>query len=61
MAVLGRYAVESGDGGARAPPQGSECTVTPEGAQSCTQTVQVAMTQVDGDWRTSDLTLPTTS
>ncbi|SHG80480.1 hypothetical protein [Geodermatophilus nigrescens] len=61
VVVFGQYVVESVTSGTQAPPEGSECTVTPEGAQSCTQTVQVAMTRVDGDWRISDLTLLTTS
>ena len=61
VVVFGQYVVESVNSGTQAPPQGSECTVTPEGAQSCTQTVQVAMTRVDGDGRISDLTLLTTS
>jgi hypothetical protein len=35
--------------------------VTPDGAQSCTQTVQVHVTKVKGDWKISELTLLTTS
>ena len=47
--------------GSQPAPEGSECQVTPEGAQSCTQTVQVRVVQVDGDWKISELTLLTTS
>ncbi len=35
--------------------------MTPEGAQSCTQTVQVGVVQVDGEWKIDELTLLTTS
>jgi hypothetical protein len=35
--------------------------VTPEGAQSCTQTVELRLLQVDGEWKISELTLRTTS
>ena len=34
--------------------------MTADGAQSCTQTVQVHEIKVDGDWKISDLTLLTT-
>ncbi|MGY1793276.1 hypothetical protein ACI796_04720 [Geodermatophilus sp. SYSU D00525] len=61
VVVFGQYVVESVNSGTQPAPEGSECTVTPEGAQSCTQTVQVQMTRVDGDWKISDLTLLTTS
>ena len=61
LVVFGQYVVESVNSGTQTPPEGSECTVTPEGAQSCTQTVQVRLTRVDGDWKISDLTLLTTS
>jgi ABC-type arginine transport system ATPase subunit len=61
VVVFGQYVVRSVTSGTQAAPEGSECTVTPEGAQSCTQTVQVQMTRVDGDWKISDLTLLTTS
>ncbi|MGY1758919.1 hypothetical protein [Geodermatophilus sp. SYSU D00879] len=61
VVVFGQYVVESVNSGTQPAPEGSECTVTPEGAQSCTQTVQVQLAQVDGDWKISDLTLLTTS
>ncbi|MGY1776464.1 hypothetical protein ACI8AV_11430 [Geodermatophilus sp. SYSU D00804] len=60
VVVFGQYVVESVNSGTQPAPEGSECTVTPEGAQSCTQTVQVQLARVDGDWRISDLTLLTT-
>jgi hypothetical protein len=50
--------VNSGD---QEAPEGSECQVTPEGAQSCTQTVQVRVLKADGEWKISELTLLTTS
>src|SRR3954465_11798914 len=47
--------------GGHPAPEGSECQVTPDGGQSCTQTVQVRVLKVDGDWKISELTLLTTS
>jgi hypothetical protein len=35
--------------------------VTDDGAQACTQTVQMTLTKVAGDWEISALTLLTTS
>jgi co-chaperonin GroES (HSP10) len=61
MVVFGEYVVESVNSGSQPAPEGSECRVTPGGAQSCTQTVQVRVTKVDGDWKISELTLLTTS
>ena len=61
VVVFGQYVVESVNSGTQEPPPGSECTVTPEGAQSCTQTVQLQLVDVDGTWKISELTLLTTS
>jgi hypothetical protein len=61
LVVFGQYVVRSVNSGDQPAPQGSECLVTPEGAQSCTQTVRVRLVQVDGDWKISELTLLTTS
>jgi hypothetical protein len=61
VVVFGQYVVESVNSGEQPAPEGSECQVTPEGAQSCTQTVQVRVVQVDGEWKISELTLLTTS
>ncbi len=61
VVVFGEYVVKSVNTGEQAAPQGSECTVTASGAQSCTQTVQVKMTKITGDWKITDLTLLTTS
>ncbi|TQN41334.1 hypothetical protein FHU33_0701 [Blastococcus colisei] len=61
LVVFGQYVVESVNSGSQPAPEGSECQVTPSGAQSCTQTVQVRLTKVDGNWRISELTLLTTS
>ena len=47
--------------GEQAAPEGSECTVTADGGQSCTQTVEVHVTKVDGDWKIDELNLRTTS
>ena len=35
--------------------------MTPDGAQSCTQTVQVGVVDVDGAWKLNELALLTTS
>ncbi|MCF6742883.1 hypothetical protein E9529_01085 [Blastococcus sp. KM273128] len=61
LVVFGQYVVRSVNTGGQQPPEGSECQVTPEGAQSCVQTVQVRMVTVDGGWKISELTLLTTS
>jgi hypothetical protein len=61
LVVFGQYVVQSVNSGTQAAPAGSECTVTDDGAQSCTQTVRVTMLQVDGDWKISELTLLTSS
>ena len=61
VVVFGEYVVKSVNTGDQAAPEGSECTVTAEGGQSCTQTVQVEVTKVDGDWKIDELTLLTTS
>jgi hypothetical protein len=61
VVVFGEYVVKSVNSGEQAAPQGSECTVTAEGAQSCTQTVRMRMTKVSGDWKIDELTLLTTS
>jgi hypothetical protein len=60
LVVFGQYVVESVNSGEQPAPEGSECEVTAEGAQSCTQTVQVGVVKVDGHWKINDLTLLTT-
>jgi len=61
LVVFGQYVVESVNSGDQPAPEGSECRVTPGGAQSCTQTVRVTVTDVEGEWKISELTLLTTS
>jgi hypothetical protein len=61
MVVFGAYVVDSVNSDRQEAPEGSECRVTSGGAQSCTQTVQVSVVQVDGEWKISDLTLLTPS
>jgi hypothetical protein len=60
LVVFGQYVVDSVNSGDQPAPEGSECEVTAEGAQSCTQTVQVGVVKVDGDWKINELTLLTT-
>ena len=59
--MFGNYVVKSATTGQEPAPQGSECEVSPDGAQSCTQTVQVGLVRIDGEWKISELTLLTTS
>jgi hypothetical protein len=61
LVVFGQYVVKSVNSGKSDAPSGSECQVTSDGAQSCTQTVQVGLTKVDGEWKIDELTLLTTS
>jgi hypothetical protein len=61
LVVFGQYVVKSVNTGQSDAPAGSECETTSDGAQSCTQTVQVGVTKVDGDWKIDELTLLTTS
>ncbi|MBW8767399.1 MAG: hypothetical protein JF630_14630 [Geodermatophilales bacterium] len=61
LVVFGQYVVKSVNSGNQPAPQGSECQVTPDGGQSCTQTVRVRVVKADGDWKISELTLLTTS
>jgi hypothetical protein len=61
LVVFGQYVVKSVNSGQQTAPQGSECQVTPQGAQSCTQTVQVGVVKVGGTWKINELTLLTTT
>ena len=61
VVVFGRYVVKSVNSGSQQAPSGSECTVTDDGAQACTQTVQVTLVRAGGTWKISALTLLTTS
>ena len=61
LVVFGQYVVKSANSGTQQAPQGSECTVTSDGAQSCTQTVQLHEVKVHGDWKIDDVSLKTTS
>ncbi|SDE32330.1 hypothetical protein SAMN05660485_00573 [Blastococcus fimeti] len=61
VVVFGRYVAKSVTSGNGQAPEGSECEVTPEGAQSCVQTIRLGLVQVDGDWKISELTQLTTS
>ncbi|RBY91598.1 hypothetical protein DQ244_09810 [Blastococcus sp. TBT05-19] len=61
LVVFGQYVVQSANSGQQEAPQGSECSVTPEGAQSCVQTLRLEVVKDDGDWKISEVVLLTTS
>jgi hypothetical protein len=61
LVVFGSYVVKSVNSGNTPAPEGSGCQVTPEGDQACTQTVDVSVVKVDGDWKIDDLSVRTTS
>jgi hypothetical protein len=61
LVVFGQYVVQSANSGQQEAPQGSECSVTPEGAQSCVQTLRLEVVEEDGDWKISEVVLLTTS
>jgi hypothetical protein len=61
VVVFGQFVVESVNSGSQPAPEGSECQVTPSGAQSCVQTVRATLVDVDGEWKISELDYITTS
>ena len=61
LVVFGRYVVKSATTGQEPAPQGSGCEVSPDGAQACTQTVDVDVVKIDGTWKISELAVRTTS
>ncbi|MCO7220041.1 hypothetical protein, partial [Klenkia sp. PcliD-1-E] len=61
LVVFGQYVVQSVNSGSQTAPAGSECTVTDDGAQSCTQTVRVTVLETGDGWKISELTLLTSS
>jgi hypothetical protein len=61
VVVFGSYLVKSVNSGNQKAPAGSECQVTADGAQACTQTVRMSMTKVQAHWKISELTLLTAS
>ena len=61
LVVFGQYVVKSVNTAGQKAPAGSECQATPDGGQSCTQTVKVGLVKVSGDWKIKDVTLITSS
>ena len=61
LVVFGRYVVKSATTGQEPAPQGSGCEVSPDGAQACTQTIDVDVVKIDGTWKISELAVRTTS
>jgi hypothetical protein len=59
--VFGAYVIESVNSGEQEAPEGSGCTVTPEGAQSCIQNLRLELEKVDGEWKIQDYAVLTTS
>jgi hypothetical protein len=61
LVVFGQYVVKSVNTSSQKAPAGSECQATPDGGQSCTQTVKVGVIKVKGAWKINDVTLITSS
>jgi hypothetical protein len=61
VVVFGSYVIESVTSGDKPAPEGSGCQVTPEGAQSCTQTLRLDVVKADGEWKIADYAVLTTS
>jgi hypothetical protein len=61
LVVFGQYVVKSVNTGTQKAPAGSECQATPDGSQSCTQTVKVDLIKVAGVWKIKAVTLITSS
>jgi hypothetical protein len=61
LVVFGQQVLKTVNSGTQPAPEGSECQVTPDGAQSCTYTVQVDTIKVDGEWKINEVSLRTTS
>ena len=61
LVVFGQYVVKSVNTASQKAPAGSECQATPDGGQSCTQTVKVGLLKVGGAWKINDLTLITST
>jgi hypothetical protein len=61
LVVFGKYVVKSATTGQEPAPEGSACEVSPDGAQACTQTIDVDVVKVDGAWKISELAVRTTS
>jgi hypothetical protein len=61
LVVFGQYVVKSVNTASQKAPTGSECQATPDGGQSCTQTVKVDLVKVSGAWKIKGVTLITSS
>jgi hypothetical protein len=61
LVVFGQYVVKSVNTSSQKAPAGSECQATPDGGQSCTQTVKVGVIKVKGAWKINEVTLITSS
>ena len=59
--VFGSYVIESVTSGEQEAPEGSGCMVTPQGAQSCIQTLRLELEKVEGEWKIGDYAILTTS
>lgn len=61
VVAYGTFVVKSVDSGQQAAPEGSECAVTPDGADACAQTLRLDLVKDDGSWLVSAVTTLTTS
>ena len=61
VVVFGQYVVKSVNTANQKAPTGSECQATPDGGQSCTQTVDLDLVKMGGTWKIKAVTLITSS
>ena len=61
VVAYGTFVVKSTVSGQQGTPEGSECAVTPDGAEACVQTLQLNLEKVDGIWLVSAVTTITTA
>lgn len=61
VVAYGTKVTKSVNSGQQAPPAGSECAVTEDGADACVLTQQLALHNVDGTWLVSAVSTITTT
>jgi hypothetical protein len=61
VVVFGQYVVKSVNTANQKAPAGSECQATPDGGQSCTQTIDLDLVKLSGAWKIKGVTVITSS